>query len=69
MKVGEVYEMDASTRTTAANAYVTGLGGTKRVVIYDTLLKDFTPDAVRASSPTSSATSTTTTSRTACSTC
>ena len=47
--VGEVYEMDASRRTTAANAYVTGLGRTKRVVLYDTLLKDFTPgrDAAR----------------------
>jgi STE24 endopeptidase len=47
VKVGEVYEMDASRRTTAANAYVTGLGGTKRVVIYDTLIDDFPPDAVR----------------------
>jgi len=46
VKVGEVYEMDASRRTTAANAYVTGLGATKRVVIYDTLLKEFSPDAV-----------------------
>jgi STE24 endopeptidase len=46
VKVGEVYEMDASRRTTAANAYVTGLGGTKRVVIYDNLLKEFSPDAV-----------------------
>ena len=33
-------------RTTAANAYVTGLGATKRVVLYDTLLRDFTPDEV-----------------------
>jgi STE24 endopeptidase len=40
--VGEVYEMDASRRTTAANAYVTGLGHTKRVVLYDTLVDDFT---------------------------
>jgi STE24 endopeptidase len=40
--VGEVYEMDASRRTTAANAYVTGLGHTKRVVLYDTLVEDFT---------------------------
>src|SRR4051812_12278147 len=47
VKVGQVYEMDASRRTTAANAYVNGLGSTKRVVIYDTLLKDFPPDAVR----------------------
>jgi STE24 endopeptidase len=39
--VGEVYEVDASRRTTAANAYVTGLGGTKRVVLYDTLLTRF----------------------------
>jgi Zn-dependent protease with chaperone function len=39
--VGEVYEVDASRRTTAANAYVTGLGRTKRVVLYDTLLTRF----------------------------
>lgn len=40
---GAVYLVDAANRTTGANAYVTGLGSTKRVVIYDTLLKDFTP--------------------------
>ena len=45
--VGEVYEVDASRRTTAANAYVTGVGRTKRVVLYDTLLKDFTPAETR----------------------
>ena len=45
--VGEVYEMDASKRTTAANAYVAGLGTTKRVVLYDTLLRDFKPAEVR----------------------
>jgi STE24 endopeptidase len=47
VKVGQIYVMDASRRTTAANAYVTGLGSTKRVVIYDTLLDKFPPDAVR----------------------
>ena len=47
VEVGEVYEIDASRRTTAANAYVAGLGRTKRVVLYDNLLKDFTPDEVR----------------------
>jgi STE24 endopeptidase len=47
VRVGEVYVMDASRRTTAANAYVAGLGGTKRVVLYDTLLRDFTPGEVR----------------------
>ena len=47
VEVGEVYVMDASRRTTAANAYVAGLGTTKRVVLYDTLLDDFTPAEVR----------------------
>ena len=45
--VGEVYEMDASRRTTAANAYVTGIGRTKRVVIFDNLLEKFSPGEVR----------------------
>jgi STE24 endopeptidase len=48
VKVGEVYRMDASKRTTAANAYVTGLGRTKRVVLFDTLLNDFPPGEVRS---------------------
>jgi STE24 endopeptidase len=47
VKVGQIYVMDASRRTTAANAYVNGLGSTKRVVIYDTLLDKFSPAAVR----------------------
>jgi STE24 endopeptidase len=41
VKVGEVYKVDASRRTTAANAYVTGLGPTKRVVLFDTLLERY----------------------------
>jgi STE24 endopeptidase len=45
--VGEVYKIDASRRTTGANAYVNGIGHTKRVVLYDTLLKDFTPAETR----------------------
>ena len=45
--VGEVYKVDASRRTTAANAYVTGLGKTKRVVLYDTLLENFDRDELR----------------------
>jgi STE24 endopeptidase len=45
--VGEVYRIDASRRTTAANAYVNGLGHTKRVVLYDNLLEDFSRDEVR----------------------
>jgi STE24 endopeptidase len=38
--VGHVYEVDASRRTTAINAYVNGIGSSKRVVLYDTLLRD-----------------------------
>jgi Zn-dependent protease with chaperone function len=39
--VGQVYRVDASRRTTGANAYVNGLGHTKRVVLYDNLIRDF----------------------------
>ena len=45
--VGEVYSVDASRRTTAANAYVTGLGPTKRVVIFDTMLDRYSRDEIR----------------------
>jgi STE24 endopeptidase len=45
--VGEVYRVDASRRTTAANAYVIGLGHSKRVVLYDNLINDFPPGEVR----------------------
>ena len=37
--VDEVLVADASRRSTAENAYVAGLGETKRVVVYDTLLE------------------------------
>ena len=39
--VGEVYRVDASRRTSAVNAYVNGLGHSKRVVLYDNLIDDF----------------------------
>jgi STE24 endopeptidase len=35
----DVLVADASRRTTTLNAYVSGLGGTRRVVVYDTLLE------------------------------
>jgi STE24 endopeptidase len=47
VNVREVYSVDASRRTTAANAYVTGLGPTKRVVLFDTLLDRYSRDEVR----------------------
>ena len=46
--VGEVYRVDASRRTTSVNAYVGGLGHTKRVVLYDNLVEDLPPDQVRS---------------------
>ena len=46
--VGEVYEVDASRRSTALNAYVSGLGPTKRVVVYDNLLASVERPALRS---------------------
>lgn len=37
--VEEVLVADASRRTTTLNAYVSGIGGTRRVVLYDTLVE------------------------------
>ncbi|GAA0414706.1 hypothetical protein Acor_09370 [Acrocarpospora corrugata] len=38
--VRDVLVADASRRTTALNAYVSGFGATRRIVVYDTLLKE-----------------------------
>ncbi len=38
VEIGEVYRVDASRRSSALNAYVAGIGPTKRVVLYDTLI-------------------------------
>jgi STE24 endopeptidase len=46
VKVGDVLVADASKRTTRQNAYVSGLGSTKRVVLYDTLLQKSTAEQV-----------------------
>jgi STE24 endopeptidase len=47
VNVGEVYRVDASRRTTAVNAYVNGIGPTKRVVLYDNLIDGLPPEQVR----------------------
>jgi STE24 endopeptidase len=47
VRVREVFSVDASRRTSAANAYVSGLGATRRVVLFDTLLSSFTMDEAR----------------------
>jgi STE24 endopeptidase len=43
VNVGDVFSVDASRRTTGVNAYVGGIGATRRVVLFDTLLSTFTP--------------------------
>ncbi len=45
-QVKGVYTMDFSRRTTAANAFVTGIGQTRRVVLGDTLTQNYTPDEI-----------------------
>jgi STE24 endopeptidase len=43
-----LFVMDASRRTTHGNAYFTGPGKSKRIVLFDTLLKTLSPDEVEA---------------------
>lgn len=42
-----VFEVNKSADTEKVNAYVTGIGSTKRIVLWDTLLKRLTPAQVR----------------------
>nr|WP_227464408.1 M48 family metallopeptidase [Nocardioides lijunqiniae] len=42
--VDDVLVADASRRTTTLNAYVSGFGGTRRVVVYDNLVEDLPQD-------------------------
>src|SRR5262249_13558498 len=41
-----MYVMDASAKSTGVNAYVTGFGASKRVVVWDNTLKMISPDDV-----------------------
>jgi len=41
-----VYRIDMSRRTKAANAALMGLGSSRRIVLGDTLLNEFTPDEI-----------------------
>lgn len=43
----DVLVADASRRTTALNAYVSGFGATRRIVVYDTLLEKASSEEVR----------------------
>jgi STE24 endopeptidase len=46
--VGDVYEVDASRRSTGVNAYVDGIGSSRRIVLYDNLLDRAEGPALRA---------------------
>jgi STE24 endopeptidase len=48
LPVREVLVADASRRTTGLNAYVSGFGATRRVVVYDTLLREAPAGEVRS---------------------
>lgn len=41
-----IFEMNASAKLRALNAYVTGLGASKRVVVWDTTIRRMSPDEV-----------------------
>lgn len=43
-----VFVMDGSRRSSHGNAYFTGLGAAKRIVFFDTLLKQLAPDEIEA---------------------
>ncbi len=44
--VASVMQMDMSRRTKKANAFFAGLGPTKRIVLADTLIENFTPEEI-----------------------
>jgi STE24 endopeptidase len=48
MPVRDVLVADASRRTTGLNAYVSGFGATRRIVVYDTLLREAPAGEVRS---------------------
>jgi STE24 endopeptidase len=47
-KLRNIYVIDGSKRSTKANAYFSGFGPKKRIVLYDTLMKEFTDDEIVA---------------------
>lgn len=47
LPVKDVLVADASRRTNRLNAYVSGFGSTRRIVVYDTTLRDMSPEEIR----------------------
>jgi STE24 endopeptidase len=48
LKIGKVQQMDASKRSRHSNAYFTGIGRVKRIVLYDTLIKQMSHEEIVA---------------------
>ena len=48
LKTKGIYQVDEGKRSKHTNAYFTGIGKTKRIVLYDTLLASHTPDEIVA---------------------
>lgn len=46
--IKDIYLIDGSKRSTKANAYFTGLGPKKRIVLYDTLVNEYSQDEILA---------------------
>ncbi|MBT4061950.1 MAG: M48 family metallopeptidase [Lentimicrobiaceae bacterium] len=47
-KIDNIFVIDGSKRSTKANAYFTGLGSKKRIVLYDTLINDLSNEEIVA---------------------
>ncbi|MBI4698920.1 MAG: M48 family metallopeptidase [Nitrospirae bacterium] len=48
IKVSRIFRMDASKRSSHTNAYFTGIGKVKRIILYDTLLEKMNSDEIIA---------------------
>jgi STE24 endopeptidase len=48
LKISRVFQVDASRRSRHSNAYFTGIGKVKRIVLFDTLLQQMSQDEIIA---------------------
>ncbi len=47
-RIKGIFKVDGSKRSAHSNAYFTGFGKLKRIVLYDTLIESLTPDEIEA---------------------
>jgi STE24 endopeptidase len=45
-RIRDVFQIDFSSKTSAGNAMIMGWGSTRRIVLSDTMLQDYTPDEI-----------------------